>query len=182
LGSWYCGWWWVKQKEIVNSTTLLGGLHSLATFLAFGGEAVEVYAYDHRGHREDFEYAPTFSSIIRFKNGAIGRTGGSFEIECPYTFNVILHGSRGSVINDKFYSKDLFKGQEGWQFFNSTKPDSGDVAHHPFQAMVDNLVDYIDGRTSAEDINFDFAIKVHEIALAIDKSAEIGKAVKLPLL
>lgn len=182
LGSWHSGWWWAKQKDFVKSTALLGGLHSLATFLAFGGEVSEVYAYDGRGHRKEFEYNPSFSSIVKFKNGTIGRTGGSFEIECPYTFNIILHGSKGSVINDKFYSKELFKGQEKWQTFASTKPDSGLVEHHPFQAMVNTFIDYINDKDDAIDINMDFAFKVHELALAIDKSAESGEIVKLPLV
>jgi predicted dehydrogenase len=182
IGPWYCGWWWAKQKKFSGSTTLKGGVHALATFIALGGEVSEVYAHSYRGHRKDFEYEPTYTSIVKFKNGAIGRTGGSFEIESPYIFNIIIHGSKGSVVNDKFYSTEIFKGQENWQMFTSTKPDSGHVEHHPFKAMVNTFIDYIDGKGNAEDINIDFAIKVHELALAIDKSAEIGKVIKLPLL
>jgi predicted dehydrogenase len=181
LGPWWRGWWWGKKKEYSGSTTLLGGVHSLATLMAFGGEANEVYAYSHRGHRKDFEYVPTYAAVLKFNNGALGRTGGSFEIESPYVFNIILHGSRGSVINDKFYAKDLFKGQDDWQMLAGTKPDSGHVSHHPFGEMVNTLISYIEGREKAEDVNIDFAIRVHELALAIDKSAESGKAVTLPL-
>jgi predicted dehydrogenase len=166
LGPWWRGWWWGKKKEFSGSTTLLGGVHALATLI----------------HRKDFEYEPTYASVLKFKNGAIGRTGGSFEIECPYIFNIILHGSNGTVVNDKFYSKQMFRGQEDWQTLAATKPDSGHVSHHPFPAMVNALVEYVDGKGSAADVNIDFAIKVHELALAIDQSAGTGKPVSLPLV
>lgn len=46
-------------------------------------------------------------------------------------FGIVLHRSKGSVLNEKFYTKDWFPGQEGWQQFNATFLDSGDVAHRP---------------------------------------------------
>jgi predicted dehydrogenase len=84
------------------------------------------------------------------------------------------------VLNEKFYSREWFAGQEGWQQFNSTFLDSGDVAHHPFQGMMDDLAQaLLDDRDA--NANIHEAYKSHEICLAIDRSIETGQAVKLPL-
>ena len=124
--------------------------------------------------------SPTYTAAIKFKKGAIGKTGGSFEIECPYHFNIIIHGSKGSVINEKYYTKELFKGQEDFQKFNCTLINSGEVSHHPFSGLVNAFVDDIDKGIDSR-ISLDFGFKVHEVALAIDKSVQTGKPVTLPL-
>ncbi|MGM0366488.1 MAG: Gfo/Idh/MocA family protein [Actinomycetota bacterium] len=182
LGPWWHGWTWgAYTKKGGASTALLGGCHSIGALMRIGGDVEEVHAYNTWGHRKEYEYAPTYTSVLKFKNGAVGKTGGSFEIESPYVFNIIIHGSKGSIINEKFYTKEIFTGQEGYQTFNCTLIDSGEVSHHPFSAVVDALVDDIDSDKDSL-IRLDFAIKVHELALAIDISAETGKPVKLPIL
>jgi predicted dehydrogenase len=61
-------------------------------------------------------------------------------------------------------------------------PDSADVAHHPFQAEIDELVACVlEGRNTSIDL-FD-AQKTMEVCLAADRSAELGgKPVALPLI
>lgn len=61
-------------------------------------------------------------------------------------------------------------------------PDSADVAHHPFQAEIDELVACVrGGRDTSIDV-FD-AQKTMEICLAADRSAELGgRPVALPLI
>ena len=61
-------------------------------------------------------------------------------------------------------------------------PDSGDVAHHPFQAEIDELVRCVlDNRDTSIDV-FD-AQKTMEVCLAADLSAERrGQPVRLPLV
>jgi predicted dehydrogenase len=182
LGPWWSGWsWGVNTKKGGASASLLGGCHAIGVLLRIGGDAEEVTAYNTWGHRKDFEYAPTYTSIIKFKNGIIGKTGGSFEIESPYFFNIIIHGSKGSVINDKFYTKEIFAGQEDFQKFNCTLINSAEVSHHPFTAAVNAFVNDIDNDVDSL-IRMDYGIKVHELALALDLSADTGKPVKLPLL
>lgn len=182
LGSWWSGWsWGANTKKGGPSTSLLGGCHALGALMRIGGDVEEVSAYSVTGHRSDFEYAPTYTSILKFKNGAIGKSGASFEIESPYVFNIIIHGSKGSVLNEKFFSKEIFKGQEDFQTFNCKLINSGEVSHHPFTNVVSALVNDIDNNIDSL-ISLDYGIKVHELALAIDLSAETGKHVKLPIL
>ena len=61
-------------------------------------------------------------------------------------------------------------------------PDTADVAHHPFQAEIDELIAcIIDGRETMLNV-FD-AQKTMEVCLAADRSAELGgKPVALPLI
>jgi predicted dehydrogenase len=118
---------------------------------------------------------------VKFKNGTIGRTGASLEVKSPYFFNIIVHGSKGSVLNEKFFTNEFFAGQEGYQTFNCTLINSGEAEHHPFSTTIDAFINDIDNNIDSR-IRLDFGIKVHEVAFAIIKSAATGKPVKLPLL
>lgn len=181
IGPWWSGWsWGASTKKGGPSASLVAGCHAVDLLYYFGGEVEEVFAYGTFGHRTDYEYEPTYAAVVKFKSGKIGKTGCSFENECPYVMNIMLHGSKGSVLNEKFYARDWFPGQEDWQQFKSTFLDSGDVAHHPFQAMVDDLATALleNSETTA---NVHEAYKSHEICLAIDRSIETGQVVRLPL-
>jgi predicted dehydrogenase len=181
IGPWWSGWnWGANTRKGGPSASLVAGCHAVDLLSWFGGDVEEVFAYGTFGHREDYEYEPTYAAVAKFKGGRIGKTGCSFENECPYTMNIILHGSKGSVLNEKFYSKEWFPGQEGWQQFNSTFLDSGDVAHHPFQGMMDDMAAaLLEDKEPAANIHE--AYKSHEICLAIDRSIATGRVVKLPL-
>ncbi|MCL5072714.1 MAG: Gfo/Idh/MocA family oxidoreductase [Actinobacteria bacterium] len=182
LGPWWPGWAWAPYtKKGGSSVSMLAACHAIGVLMRVGGEVSEVHGYGTWGHRMEYEYPPTITSSLKFKNGAIGNTGGSFEIECPYTFNIIIHGTKGSIENEKFFTKEIFAGQEDFQTFNCTLINNGDVAHHPFRttvnAFVDDILNNVDNK-----IRLDFAIPVHEVGLAIDRSVETGETVKLPIL
>jgi predicted dehydrogenase len=182
LGPWWHGWTWgAYTKKGGPSVSLLGACHSIGVLMRVGGDVEEVHGYGTWGHRKEYEYPPTISASLKFKNGAIGKTGGSFEIECPYVFNIIIHGSKGSVLNEKYFSKDVFAGQEGFQTFNCTLINSPEVTHHPFGQVIDSFVEDLRNDKDSK-IRLDYGIKVHEVGLAIDRSVETGEIVKLPIL
>ena len=181
IGPWWSGWnWGANTRKNGPSATLVAGCHAVDLLYYFGGDVDEVFAYGTFGHRKDYEYEPTYAAVVKFKNGKIGKTGCSFENECPYVMNIIIHGSKGAVLNEKFYTKEWYPGQQGWQNFSAIFLDSGDVVHHPFKEMVDDLAEALinDKETTA---NIHEAYKSHEICLAIDRSIETGQIVKLPL-
>ncbi len=181
IGPWWSGWsWGANTRKDGPTASLVAGCHAVDLLYYLGGEVDEVFAYGAFGHRKDYEYEPTYAAVVKFKNGKIGKTGCSFENECPYVMNIILHGSKGAVLNEKFYTKEWFPGQEGWQQFNTTYLDSGDVTHHPFKEMIDDLADALVNDKEAT-ANIHEAYKSHEICLAIDRSIETGQKVKLPL-
>ncbi|MDD3777533.1 MAG: Gfo/Idh/MocA family oxidoreductase [Actinomycetota bacterium] len=182
IGPWWNAWsWGAYTKRGGPSVTLLGGCHSIGVLMRIGGDVEEVVGYGVWGHRKEYEYPPTVSASLKFKNGAIGKTGGSFEVECPYYFNIMIHGSKGSILNEKYFTKEIFAGQEGFQTFNCTLINSAEVSHHPFGRVIDAFMeDIINDKDSL--IRLDYGIKVHEVCLAIDKAIESGEKVKLPLL
>jgi predicted dehydrogenase len=181
LGPWWNGFSWGGQKKSGGpSASLVAGIHAVDLVRYICGEVKEVQAYGTWGHRDDFGYAPTYVAIMKFENGAVGKTSCSFEIESPYDMNFILHGSKGSVRNDNFFIKDLFPGQTGWQKFETVMPDNGAVSHHPFKYLVDDFLEALDkGRPPM--LNIDEMFRTHELCMAIDLSIETGKPVKLPL-
>lgn len=182
IGPWWSGWnWGANTCQGGPSATLVAGCHAVDLLYYLAGQAVtEVFAYGTFGHRQDYEYEPTYAAVVKFENGKIGKTGCSFENECPYVMNIQLHGSKGSILNEKFFTKAWFTGQEGWQEFNTIYLDSGDVTHHPFTEMVDDLAEALLQEREAR-ANIHEAYVSHEICLAIDRSIATGQAVKLPL-
>jgi len=181
IGPWWSGWsWGANTRKDGPSASLVAGCHAVDLLYYFGGDVDEVFAYGTFGHRKDYEYEPTYAAVVKFKDGKIGKTGCSFENECPYVMNIIIHGSKGAVLNEKFYTKEWYPGQQGWQNFSAIFLDSGDVVHHPFKEMVDDLAEALINDKEAT-ANIYEAYKSHEICLAIDRSIEAGQIVKLPL-
>lgn len=176
------GFSWGGQKRSGGpSASLVAGIHAVDLVRYLCGEVESVHAECVRGHREDFEYPPTYLSAVKFANGAVGKTSCSFEIESPYLVNVLLHGSKGSVVQNRFYFKESFPGQTGWQTFETVMPDSGAVSHHPFQFLVDDFVGSIRDNREPE-LNIEESFLTHELCMAIDQSMESGETVRLPFI
>jgi len=93
----------------------------------------------------------------------------------------MIHGNKGSILNDKYFTRDIFNGQEDFQKFNSTLVNSGEVSHHPFGSLINAFIDDILNDVDSN-IRLEYGIKVHKVCLAIDKSAETGEKVRLPIL
>ena len=92
-----------------------------------------------------------------------------------------LLGSKGALRDNRVYSSALFPEQNDWVTLPSATPNSGAVHHHPFQQVIDNLVeDILDGKPVLSDI-LDGARSI-AVALAIEESAASGKPVTIPEL
>ncbi len=179
IGPWYSGWEWARTKARGGSNMLFGGCHAVDALRWFAGEVAEVSAYETRGHEQGYEYAPTIAAAVKFEHGGVGLISSSFEVPAPYVFPVALHGTRGALRDGRLYSKAKFPGQTDWLTIPSIAPDSGDVAHHPFQAEIDHLVSCIVEGVESH-CNLADAVKTHEVCLAIDQSAAEGRPVRLP--
>jgi predicted dehydrogenase len=98
----------------------------------------------------------------------------------PYQFNIDVIGTKGTIRDNRVWSEELYPGQTGWSVVPTILPDSGDVAHHPFNGQIEALVaGILDGEPILPDL--DDAVKTHELVFAADRSAETGKPVSLPL-
>ncbi|MEG2455173.1 MAG: Gfo/Idh/MocA family oxidoreductase [Oscillospiraceae bacterium] len=171
---------WTCQKDVAGSSLLAGGCHAVDAMRFFMQDEVEeVVAYS-SGCRTDFEYDGTLVALLKFKGGAMGKIGSSYDTISPYIFNLHLFGDKGSLLNNKLYSPDAIPGQRDYMVLPVETPNSGDVTHHPFPQEIDHFLDCIvnDRETS---VSLNDAMKTQEIVFAADLSAATGKPVKLPL-
>ena len=178
--TWYVGWDWVKTKRSGGSAFLAAGCHAVDAMRQFmPGEAQEVTAFA-GNFTGSFDYEATICALVRFSGGAIAKVASVIEGNTPYAFNVRLHGPRGTIVQNRVIS-ELFQGQTGWAEFPTILPDTPQVAHHPFQGEMDDLVDAIlQDRPALVDIHD--AVKTHELIFAAEQSAaEGGRPVRLPL-
>ncbi len=177
---WYPGYPWVKTKEKGGSALPAAGCHAVDAIRQFvRAEATEVFAY--AGNFTDvMEWDPTILTLIRFANGAIGKVGCVLEGNVKYTFNVRLHGAKGTLINDRFRTTYLDPGLEGWAQFPTILPDTPEVTHHPFPGEIDDLVDAILNDRQPRLMIAEDA-KTYEIVFAAEQSAREGRPIKLPL-
>jgi len=173
--------WGAHEIARGGSTMLLAGCHAADAirFLA-DDEVVEVTAYANN-IKGLYEYDANVVAVLRFRSGAIGKTSTLLDCEMPYSFNIDLVGTEGTLRDNRVWSKKLLPGQTGWTTTQTINPDSGDVHHHPFDAEVNHLVTSIlEDRESH--CNIADAYHTHELCLAVDRSlAEGGRPVKLPL-
>ncbi len=170
-----------SRKKTGGSAMLLGGCHAVDGLRWLtGDEALEVTAISNN-KKGLFEYDANVLATIKFRSGILGKTAALFDGEMPYTFNIDVAGTEGTLRDNRIWSRKLFPGQTGWNVFPTILPDSGDVHHHAFDAEVNHFVDCIrEGRDSH--CNVADGYRSHELCMAIDRSvAEGGRPVRLPL-
>ena len=183
IGPWYGQFAWNVKKNIGGSSLLTAGCHALDGLLwLLGTRPYEVMSYAVKSKAAAFkpyEYPTTTTTIMKFKNGAVGKTASSIDCIQPYLFNTHLVGSHGSVWNDKWHS-DLVRGldKKGWSTLHAQLADSGDVAHHPYRELFEDFIEAI-RKNRQPKFSFDDAIFSHRVCLAADKSAATGKPVRV---
>ena len=178
IGPHYAQYRWNTKKEIAGSALLSAGCHAIdARRWVVQDEVEEVTAYSNRTNLE-YEYDTNLVGILKFKNGALGKSSTSLDVNSPYAFNVDLLGDRGSIRDNKIFAKEFFGGQTDWIEVPTIRPDNGDVAHHPFDGELTHFIDTI--RTGvASPLDLEDAAKTHAVCFALDLSAEKGRPVRL---
>ena len=203
---WYAGWTWVRTRASGRSHLLAAGCHAVDALRWLGGlEPIEVSAC-HTQFTEGYEWPTSILANMRLTDGALGHVTSSTDFMLPYTFGVELMGDRATVRDTLIAwgdqpAVDLVELQKANPIPEVTltsarygsaaqairiecpvMPDTADVAHHPFQAEIDELVECVrQGRATSIDV-FD-AQKTMEVCLAADRSADArGAPVRLPLI
>jgi predicted dehydrogenase len=169
-----------SKKKTGGSTMLLGGCHAVdALRWLVGDEVEEVTAYSNN-RKGLFEYDANVVAVMRFRSGVVAKTSALFDCEMPYSFNVDLAGTEGTLRDNRVWSKRLFPGQTGWSHFPTVMMDSPDVMHHSFDEEINYFVDCIRDDRQPH-CNIADGYRSHELCMAIDRSLEEGGPVKLPL-
>ena len=184
IGPWYGQFRWNTRKDAGGSALLTAGCHALdALLLCLGGEVAEVTSYDTKSRSKIFapyEYTTTSVTILKFKNGALGKCAAVVDCLQPYYFHTHLVGSEGSLLDNKFHSMK-FSGlnKNKWSELSMKMLDSGDVSDHPYLTQFQAFFDALDAGKEMPLTSLEDALRSHEVIFAADKSAETGKPVKL---
>lgn len=184
IGPWYGQFRWNTRKNAGGSSLLSAGCHALdALLLCMGGEVAEVTSYDTTSKNKVFaqyEYATTSVTIVKFKDGRIGKCASVIDCLQPYYFHTHLVGSEGSLLDNKFYSTKLGAlNKAKWSDLAMALLDSGDVSDHPYQKQFEAFFTALDAGKEMPLTSLADAVKSHEVIFAADKSAKKGKPVKL---
>lgn len=177
IGPWYGQFRWNTKKEAAVSSLLSAGCHAMdALVLCMGGEFESVSSYAANSANKDFakyEYPTSSVSIIKFKNGSVGKVASIIDCLQPYYFHFHLVGSEGSLLDNKFYSTKLGSlNKSKWSELSMKMLDSGDVSDHPYQVQFEAFFKAVKEGKEMPLTSLADALKTHELVFAADKSAE----------
>jgi predicted dehydrogenase len=184
IGPWYGQYRWNTKKKLGGSALLTAGCHALdALLLCMGSEVTEVSSFSSQSANPVFaayEYPTTSTSILRFKNGAVGKCAAVVDCLQPYYFHTHLVGSEGSILDNKFHSQKLGGlNKHAWSQLSMKMLDSGDVSDHPYQMQFQAFFNAIDAGKQMPLTSFADAFLSHRVIAAADRSAAEGRTVKL---
>jgi len=184
IGPWYGQFSWNIRKDFGGSSLLTAGCHAVDLMLyLMDSEVEEVTSYSNRSNNPTFapyEYDTTSVTIMKFKDGKIGKVASVVDCMQPYYFHIHLVGSEGSLLDNRLYSARM-KGlsKESWSTLETSLIDSGDVAHHPYLPQFQSFVDSLRKNEMMPLTDFDTAFESHRVVFAADLSAAERRTVKL---
>ena len=183
IGPWYGQFRWNVKKDPGGSSLLSAGCHAMdALLLCMNDEVVEVTSYNTKSTSEIFnpyEYNTSSVTILKFKNGAVGKCASSIDCLQPYYFHTHLCGSQGSLLDNKFHSMKMKTDKNQWSTLAMKLLDSGDVSDHPYLDQFNSFFNAISNNMEMPLTNLNQAMKSFEVVFAADKSAEEGRSVQL---
>ncbi len=183
IGPWYAQFRWCTTRAEGGSSLLEAGCHALdALLLCMGADPVEVTSVGAKSRNplfEPYQYPSTTVTLVRFENGSVGKCASSIDCLQPYYFHTHLVGSKGSLLDNKFYSTDLGTNKSAWNTLAMRLLDSGDVSDHPYQTQFEAFFTALAEGREMPLTGFAEAARSHEVVFAADRSAALGRAVKL---
>jgi predicted dehydrogenase len=177
IGPWYGQYRWNTRKDAGGSSLLSAGCHAMDALLLCMGEDVDVVSsYSTHSRNDDFstyEYPTTSVTILKFKDGRVGKVASVIDCLQPYYFHVHLVGSEGSLLDNKFYSTKLAGlNKAKWSELSMKLLDSGDVSDHPYQTQFEAFFEALDAGQEMPLTGLAHALRTHEVIFAADSSAE----------
>ncbi|MCK9410662.1 MAG: Gfo/Idh/MocA family oxidoreductase [Prolixibacteraceae bacterium] len=180
IGPWYGQFRWNTKGEIAGSSLLSAGCHAMdALLLCMDSEFETVQSYTANSANTDFvqyDYPTSSVSIVKFKNGSVGKVASVIDCLQPYYFHFHLVGSEGSLLDNKFYStKFAALNKHSWSELSMKMLDSGDVSDHPYHVQFEAFFKALEEGKDMQLTNLTEALKTHKLIFAADKSAENAK-------
>jgi predicted dehydrogenase len=184
VGPWYGQFRWNVKKNAGGSSLLSAGCHAMdALLLCMGGEVDTVTSYATGSKNKIFakyEYPTTSVTILKFKDGRVGKCASVIDCLQPYYFHTHLVGSEGSLLDNKFHSMALHGlNKHKWSELSMKTLDSGDVSDHPYQTQFEAFFKALDEGKEMPLTSLKDAARSHEVIFAADRSAKERKPVKV---
>ncbi len=184
IGPWYGQYRWNTKRSLGGSALLTAGCHAIdALLLCMNAEVDEVTSYATQSSNPLFtpyEYKTTSTTILKFKNGSVGKCAAVVDCLQPYYFHTHLVGSDGSILDNKFHSQKLAGlNRNAWSELSMKLLDSGDVGDHPYQTQFQAFFDALDAGTEMPLTSFADAFVSHRVMAAADRSAAEGRSVRI---
>jgi UDP-N-acetyl-2-amino-2-deoxyglucuronate dehydrogenase len=184
IGPWYGQFRWNTTKANGGSSLLSAGCHAMdALLLCMGSDVDAVTSYHTRSKNAVFakyEYPTTSVTILKFKDGRIGKVASVIDCIQPYYFHTHLVGSEGSLLDNKFHSNKLGGlNKHAWSNLSMKMLDSGDVSDHPYQSQFEAFFSALDSGKDMPLTSLPESLRSHRVVLAADMSAEQGREIKL---
>jgi predicted dehydrogenase len=178
IGPWYGQYRWNIGKKDGGSALLTAGCHALdALLMCMPGEVDTVSSLSTKSKSEHFtpyEYDTSAVTILKFKNGAVGKCAAIVDCLQPYYFHTHLVGSHGSVLDNKFHSAKLKTDKAQWSGLSMKLLDSGDVSDHPYQSQFQAFFDALDQGKDMPLTSFRDGLRTFKVIFAADLSAANG--------
>jgi predicted dehydrogenase len=175
IGPWYGGFSWYVTAQDGVSSLLLAGCHALdALLMCLSGEVEEVFSWSTRSANSTFapyEFPSTTVTMLKFKDGKLGKVATVLDCFQPYYFHTHLVGSEGSLLDDKFHS-NLAHGDDRhqWKQLPYKPVDSGDVSDHPYQEQFSGFFEALARGEEMPLTGLADAVRTHEVMFAADRS------------
>jgi predicted dehydrogenase len=179
VGPWYAQFRWNVRKEAAQSSLLSAGCHALdALMYCMGHEVDSVCSLATNSANSDFakyEYPTTSVSIMKFKDGSVGKVASVIDCLQPYYFHIHLVGSEGSLLDNKFHSTKLGGlNKNKWSELSMKMLDSGDVSDHPYQKQFETFFQSVEKGVEMPLTSLTDALYTHEVIFKADHSSDLG--------
>jgi predicted dehydrogenase len=184
IGPWYREYEWITPKAACGSSLIAAGCHAMdALLLCLGDDVEEVFSYGAKSAHPTFaayEYPSTTTTLLKFRDGTVGKCASVIDCWQPYYFHTHLVGSEGSLLDNRFHSNKLHgDDRHRWKELPFKPVDSGDVSDHPYQTQFDAFFTAIEQGKDMPLTGLKEAVLTHEVIFAADRSQQLGRPVKL---
>jgi len=175
VGPWYGQYRWNIKKDAAGSSLLSAGCHALDALLLFMGNEVDtVTSLATSSVNRDFaryEYPTTSVTLLKFRDGGVGKVASVIDCLQPYYFHIHLVGSEGSLLDNKFYSTKMGGlNKAKWSELSMKMLDSGDVSDHPYLNQFEAFFNAIEHGREMPLTSLADALHTHEIIFKSDRS------------
>ncbi len=184
IGPWYREYEWCTTRADCGSSLLEAGCHALdALLLCVDDEVEEVCTYGSKSAHETYaryEYPSSTVTVLKFRNGTVGKCASVIDCWQPYYFHTHLVGSEGSLLDNKLASNVVHASpRTGWEQLSFKPVDSGDVHDHPYQTQFETFFAALDRSETMPLTGLREAVRTHEAIFAAMRSEELKRPVRI---